>query len=225
MVNVSNNAALLGDGGGVLVPTGSSLTIAAKHVFENNIAKRGGAVGYFNFLSQEDFGEANCVQVRVISKNFKNRLKNIEIHTNPQSQLSHAGGTPLTTTIDGIQTGGLINTESQSVCMPCGNYELIVQNTHFDEISGAFGEPDTPSLVELRVDRPDLPLLVSTKNSNEDDDDVNIDFVLPCLRQGVDIQNGIYIQNVALTHGGALSTSEDRKNSLFGVKNTVFKVS
>lgn len=224
MVNVSNNAALLGDGGGVLVPTGSTLTIAAKHVFENNIAKRGGAVGYFNFLSQEDFGEANCVQVRVISKNFKNRLKNIEIFTKPSSQLSHASGTPLTTTINGIQTGGLINTE-KSVCMPCGNYELIVENTHVDEITGTFGELDTPSLVELRVDRPDLPLIVSTKYSNEDDDETNIDFVLPCLRQGVDIQNGAYVSNVALTHGGALSTSEDRKNSLFGVKNTVFKVS
>jgi hypothetical protein len=226
MVNVFNNAALLGDGGGVIVPTGSTLTIAAKHVFENNIAKRGGAVGYFNFLSQEDFGEANCVQVRVISKNFKNRLKNIEIHTNPSSQLSHAGGTPLTTTINGIQTGGLVNTE-KSVCMPCGNYELIVQNTHVDEISGTFGDGVTPSLVELRVDRPDLPLIVSSKNSidNEDDDGMSVDFVLPCLRQGVDIQNGAYVSNVALTHGGALSTSENRKNSLFGVKNTVFKVS
>ena len=80
--------------------------------------------------------------------------------------------------------------------------------------------------MELRVDRPDLPLIVSSKNSiDNEDDEVSIDFVLPCLRQGVDIQNGAYVSNVALTHGGALSTSENRKNSLFGVKNTVFKVS
>ena len=113
---------------------------------------------------------------------------------------------------------------STGLCVPCGMYEFYLNN-----VKGTDGMPDEFSfgrsaVFKLMLDRPDAKVLIDT--TREDGQPVFnhvVKFHLPCAYQGAEIRNGIYKSNIASRNGGALSTADGRKNSLFHVKDTTFK--
>ena len=106
MVRISDNKALRGKGGGMTVPTGSSVVLTSKHVFDNNFATSGGALSFVN--QHADNGDGNCVGIVVqTSKIEEKNSKSLIIETSPVSAISHLANTilkkdPLTN----IPTGG-----------------------------------------------------------------------------------------------------------------------
>ena len=107
---------------------------------------------------------------------------------------------------------------STGLCVPCGMYEF-----HFGSVYGdSFGRS---AVFKLMLDRPDAKVLIDT--TREDGQPVlehSVEkFHLPCAYQGAEIRNGVYESNIASHNGGALSTADGRKNSLFHVKDTTFK--
>ena len=95
MVDISDNKALRGKGGGIAVSTGTSVVLTSKHVFDNNFATSGGALGFANVLPV-DMGGGNCVRVVVQTSNIEiKNSKSLEISTSPVSALSHPANTIL----------------------------------------------------------------------------------------------------------------------------------
>ena len=110
MVRISDNKALRGKGGGMTVPTGSSVVLTSKHVFDNNFATSGGALSFVNQIEDTsvDNGDGNCVGIVVqTSKIEEKNSKSLVIETSPVSAISHLANTILKKDhFTNIPTGG-----------------------------------------------------------------------------------------------------------------------
>ena len=107
MVRISDNKALRGKGGGMNVPTGSSVVLTSKHVFDNNFATSGGALSFVNH-GDVDNGDGNCVGIVVQTSNIEEKnSKSLIIETSPVSAISHLANTILKKDhFTNIPTGG-----------------------------------------------------------------------------------------------------------------------
>ena len=234
MVTFKDNIATLGSGGAISVATSSALFLTSRHLFQGNKALKGNG-GAIAFRSREiygDNGESNCVSILVsISKMDTTQLDNLWLYTAPASAISHQPGSRTLTGVSG--------TQQTRVCVPCGKYQF---NFRSERPGISFSRAATLS---IKIDRRDtLKNLVMlrgdegqstggytptstgkrqglTTTSQSWPGHFKQIIQITCNNQGIILQNGDYIGNEA-KNGGALGTSDDRKNSMFYIENTKF---
>jgi hypothetical protein len=208
----NNTASNRSGGGGVAILEGGSLHAHRTGLFQNNEAPRGGGGAISVPRTNDNDGSMSCVGL-VLEVGMRSASKRkIDIETVPHTSLSGLGGEAITN-------------KRTYHCLPCGRYELHVQDKK-QAVEFTEGEYLAISLLRQKSAVADIGeglmpqqtlLHLPFRDKTFKFGDI---FEIPCSEQGVVLHSIRFVKNKALV-GGAISADE-RLNTMLDVSSSVF---